>query len=161
MTLRAISQEITRPSILNISLKIQYLKFHSHLSRDQWVMVMAWCQWVDYELVGYDFWCAFITITWLNNGPRSRYVRLRVVHAPGMPGTFSLPPRVSDPDMHHGTCVTHMPWCMPGSLTSGFLWSRSQGKRSPYSRRMRDPQFYVSGKRPIHSAISSTVTGSR
>ena len=38
-----------------------------------------------------------------------------------MPGTFSPPPRVSDPDMHHGTCVTHVPWCMTGSLTSGFL----------------------------------------
>ena len=22
---------------------------------------------------------------------------------------------VSDPDMHHGTCVTHVPWCMSGS----------------------------------------------
>ena len=41
-------------------------------------------------------------------------------HAPGMPGTFSSPPRVSDPDIHHGMCVTHSPWCMPGSLTSGF-----------------------------------------
>ena len=30
-----------------------------------------------------------------------------------MPGTFSPPPRVTDPDMHHGTCVTHVPWCMP------------------------------------------------
>ena len=39
-----------------------------------------------------------------------------------MPGTFSPPPRVSDPDMHHGTCVTHVPWCMSGSLTSVFLW---------------------------------------
>ena len=35
-----------------------------------------------------------------------------------------FPPRNSDPDMHHGTCVTNVPWCMPGSLTSGFLWSR-------------------------------------
>ena len=26
---------------------------------------------------------------------------------------------VSDPGMHHGTCVTHVPWCMPGSLTRG------------------------------------------
>ena len=26
----------------------------------------------------------------------------------------------SDPDMHHGTCVTHVPWYMPGSLTSGL-----------------------------------------
>ena len=52
------------------------------------------------------------------HGPLARYVKFRVAHAPGMPGTFSPPPRVSDPDMHHGTCVTHVPWCMPGSLTS-------------------------------------------
>ena len=52
-------------------------------------------------------------------------------HAPGMPGTFSPSPQVSDPDMHHGTCVTHVPWCMPGSLTSGFLWNRRRGKTFP------------------------------
>ena len=27
--------------------------------------------------------------------------------------------QVSDPDMHHGTCVLHVPWCMSGSLTRG------------------------------------------
>ena len=59
-----------------------------------------------------------------SHGPLVRYVKLRVVHAPGMAGTFSPPPRVSDPEMHHGTCVSHVPWCMPGSLTSGFPWSR-------------------------------------
>ena len=47
-----------------------------------------------------------------------------------MPGTFSPSPRVSDPDMHHGTCVTHVPWCMPGSLTS-FLWNRRWGETFP------------------------------
>ena len=47
------------------------------------------------------------------------------------------------------TCVTHVPWCMQGSLTSGFIWSRWRGKRSRHSRRMRNPQFCVSGKRPI------------
>ena len=26
---------------------------------------------------------------------------------------------VSDPGMHHGTCVTHVPWCMPRTLTRG------------------------------------------
>ena len=26
---------------------------------------------------------------------------------------------VSDPGMHHGTCATHVPWCMSGSLTRG------------------------------------------
>ena len=78
---------------------------------------------------------------------------MRVAHAPGLPGTFSPPPRVNDPDMHHGTCVAHVPWCMPGSLTSGFLWSRRRGKRSRHSRRMRNPQFYVSGERPIANAL--------
>ena len=40
-------------------------------------------------------------------------------------------PRVSDPDMHHGTWVTHVPWCMPGSLTSGSLWSHWWWKTFP------------------------------
>ena len=62
---------------------------------------------------------------------------------------FPRHPIYCDPDMHHGTCVTHVPWCMPGSLTSGFLWSRWWGKRSRQSRRMHNPQFYVSGERPI------------
>ena len=65
-----------------------------------------------------------------------------------MPGTFSPPWRVSDPYMHHGTCVTHVPWCMPASLTSDCLWSQWRGKRSRHSRRIRNPQFYVSGKGP-------------
>ena len=82
-------------------------------------------------------------------GPLARYPKLWVAHAPGMPGTFSPPLQVSDSDMHHGTCVTHVPWCMPGSLTSGFLWNRWRGKYSQHSRRMRNPQFYVSGKRPM------------
>ena len=73
----------------------------------------------------------------------------KIAHAPGMPGTFSPWPRVSDPDMYHGTCVTHVPWYMPGSLTSGFLWSRWRRIRSRHSRRMCNPQFYVCGKRPI------------
>ena len=38
---------------------------------------------------------------------------------------------------------------MPGSLTNGSLWNRWRGTRSRHSRRMRNPQFYVSCKRPI------------
>ena len=78
-----------------------------------------------------------------------RYLKLRVAHALGLPGTFSPPPRVNDPDRHHSTCVTQVPWCTPGSLTSGFLWSRWRGNYSRNSRRMRNPLYYVSGKRPI------------
>ena len=72
------------------------------------------------------------------HGALARYVKLRVAHAPGMPGTFPPQPRFSNPDMHHGTRVTHVPWCMSGSLTSGFLWSRWRRKRSRHSRRMRN-----------------------
>ena len=91
------------------------------------------------------------------HGPLIRYVKLRIAHAPGMPGTFSPSPRVSDPHMHHGTCATHVPWCMPGSLTGGFPWSQCRGKRSRHSRRMRNPRFYVSGKRPMHELYSGSI----
>ena len=49
----------------------------------------------------------------------------------------------------HASRVTHVPWCMPRSLTGGFLWSRWRGKFSRHSRHMRNPQFYVSDKRPM------------
>ena len=74
----------------------------------------------------------------------TRYVKLRVAQAPGMPGTFwprhwlERRPLVSDPGMHHGTCVTHVPWCMSGSLTRG-----GGGNVPGDSRRMRNPQSYV------------------
>ena len=65
------------------------------------------------------------------HGPLTRYINLRVAHTPGILGTFSPPSRVSDPDMHHGTCVTHVSWCMLGSLTSDFLCSRWRGFTFP------------------------------
>ena len=88
-------------------------------------------------------------------GSLTRYAKLRVAYAPGTPWTFSPPPWVSDPDMHHDTDVAHVPWCMPWWLTSGFLWSRWRGKRSRHPRRMRNPQFCVSGKRPVMSALTT------
>ena len=90
-----------------------------------------------------------ITMKRIFHGPLIICVKLWVVHAPAMSGTFSSSPRVSDPDMHHGMCVTHMPWCMLGSLTSNFFWVHWLGKLSRHSRRMRYQQFYVSGKRLI------------
>ena len=111
-----------------------------------------------YKLHGMcDIWTYPLTSEVQSMGPLARYVKLRVVHAPGMPGTFSPPPRVSDPDMHHGTCVTHVPWCMPGSLTSGFLWNWWRGKRPRHSRCMRNPQFHVSGKRLIGTGFRDVV----
>ena len=65
-----------------------------------------------------------------------------------MPGTFSPSPRVSDPDMHHGTYVTHVPWCMPGSLTSGFFWSRWRGN-VPGACATRKFAYLVRGPLPL------------
>ena len=53
---------------------------------------------------------------------------------------------VSDPVMHHGTCVMHVPWCMSGTPNRV-----GGGKRSRHSRRLRNSQFYVFGKRPMTS----------
>ena len=64
------------------------------------------------------------------HGSLARYVKLWIAHAPRMPGTFSQPPQVSDLDMHHGTCVTCVSWCMLGSLPSGIIWSRC-GENGP------------------------------
>ena len=110
-----------------------------------------------YQSISGAYMSVFVIISL--HGPLARYVQLRVVHAPGMPGRFSTPLRVSDPDMHHGTCVTRVPWRMPGSLTSGFLWSRRQGKRSRHPRRMRKPQ--VSGKRPIIASYCISCSKSK
>ena len=72
----------------------------------------------------------FVNITCTSLGsivqhvPHTRYVKLQVADAPGMLFTFPPPTQVIDTDMHHGTCMTHVPWCMPGSLSNGFLWSR-------------------------------------
>ena len=63
--------------------------------------------------------------------PLVRYVIFRVAHAPGMPGTFTPPPLFSDPDMYHGTFLTHVSWCMPGSLASSFLLKLAAGKKFP------------------------------
>ena len=108
-----------------------------------------WYQAIMTWLFMADWWSSFVETAYypvsgtifiaahVSYGPLARYVKWWIAHAPGMPGTFSPSPRVSDPDMHHGTCVTHVPWFMAGSLTSGFLWSRWRGKRSRHSRRMR------------------------
>ena len=52
----------------------------------------------------------------IHHGPLTRYAKLRVTHACHR---LKRKPLVSDPGMHHDTCVTHVPWCMSGSLTCG------------------------------------------
>ena len=90
---------------------------------------------------------ALMNVKWPMNG-----WKLRVVHVPGKLGTFSPPLRVSDPDMH-------MPWCMPGSLTSGFLWSRCRRKLSRHFRSMHNPQFNVFGNKPMGNNFQMHLLG--
>ena len=57
-----------------------------------------------------------------DNGPLARYGKLRLLMRRECRKLLSRhwlqsKPLVSDPGMHHGTCVTHVPWCMSGSLT--------------------------------------------
>ena len=79
----------------------------------------------------------FSHIVCLQHGPLTRYVKLRVAHAPEMPWTFSVPPRVSDPDMHHDTRVMHA-----GIANKRFPLKSVAGKTLHWhSRCMRNPQF--------------------
>ena len=64
-------------------------------------------------------------------------------------------------DLHRGTCVTHMPWYMLGSLTSRLLWSQWRRMRSRDSRRLRNVKFYVSGERSIIAFINKQLVGWR
>ena len=79
------------------------------------ILIHIWLKFVPEGLMHWAITCT--------NGPLTRYIKLRVAHAPGMPGKlftrhrFQREPLVSDPCMHHGTCVMHVPWCMLGSIT--------------------------------------------
>ena len=83
------------------------------------------------------------------HGPLTSYVKLRVAHALGVPGTFSPPPnsmetaslrfRYASRHVRHAHAVMHV----------GIAKSRWRWKRSRHSRRMRNPQFYVSEKRSM------------
>ena len=59
-------------------------------------------------------------------------------------------PLVSDPGMHHGTCAR-------AAIYAGIANPRWRGKRSRHSRRMRNPQFRVSGKRPMSSVAMMLI----
>ena len=90
-------------------------------------------------------------------GPLTKYVKLRVAHAPDMPGTFHHPHRLqrellhnNDPGMHHGTCVTHVPWCMAGSLI------RSDGETFPAFRLIIN-QSLITGIFPDKLKIAKVV----
>ena len=52
-------------------------------------------------------------------------------------------PLVSDPGMHHGTCVTHVPWCMSGSLTRGGGEKGSRHSRCMHTRKFGTISYFI------------------
>ena len=79
---------------------------------------------------------------------------------------FQRKPLVGDPGMHHGTCVTHVPWCMSGSLICGDgenvpgipgacapatlrIWQEAHGSLIPRNFTVRSIVFQVNIKENI------------
>ena len=93
-------------------------------------------------------------IMWLISLASCQIRKIPGAPAPEMPGTFSTPLRVSDPHMHHGTCVTHVPWCMSGLPTSGFLLSRWRGKGPGIPDAWANHNFYL-----VRGPLAFTSTG--
>ena len=78
-----------------------------------WARLGCVCRWKQYEWASY------------------KIRKIAGTHALGTQVTFSPPPGASDSDMHHGTCVTHVVRCMPGSLTSGSPLESSTRENVP------------------------------
>ena len=86
-----------------------------------------------------------ITEFYNHNGPLTRFVKIRVVHATRMPGTISPPltskettswwSRHASRHVRHARTVMHV----------GIANPRWRWKRFRHTRRMHIPQFYVSG----------------
>ena len=101
----------------------------------------------------------FSLLLWLNSieihGPLTRYVKLWEAHVPGMPGTFSPPPTSKETASKRSRHAWWHVRCARAVMDVGIANLRWWGKRSRHSRRMRNPQFYVSGKRPMSPTLKS------
>ena len=81
------------------------------------------------------------------HGPLTRYVKLQVAHAPGMPGTFSP---AAD---FKGYRKLAIPACITARdaravMHVGIAYLRWRGKRSRHSRRMRTRNFAYLARGP-------------
>ena len=86
----------------------------------------------------------------LCNGPLARYVKIRVAHAPGMPGTFS--PAANFRGNYYiaiPACITARAWRTCRDACRDPLPAVT-GKTFPAFPAHAQPQFCVSGKRPMH-----------
>ena len=63
---------------------------------------------------------------------------------------------ISDPGIHHGTCVTHVPWCISGSLTRG---GEENVPGIPGACATRNIMYLVRCPWPTHCGDSPSTVG--
>ena len=89
--------------------------------------------------------CEFVC----DHGSLARYVKLRVTYAPGMPGTFSQPLTSKDTASYRSRHASRHVRDAHSVIHVGIIKPQRRGKLPRHSGRMRNPQFHVSGKRPM------------
>ena len=88
-----------------------------------------------------QLWLTRIKMRWnkICYGPLVRYVKLRVVHAPGMPGTFSPPPTPKGTAIYRYRCrrgnstqeqLAVPTTAAPGCQRSSYLWQEEEWPRT-------------------------------
>ena len=127
----------------NVFVWLRHIMTHQHTLWDRWGL--DWTPWgnmrsyIQYTVIGWYY------VTWASYQIRKIAGCACAGDAGNVfPATyFKGNPLVSDPGMHHGTFVTHVPWCTSGSLTR---CGRENVPLIP-GKYMRNLQFYVSGKK--------------
>ena len=108
------------------------------------------CPWVSTRSISLPVHHLNILIVWLlRHGPLTRYAKLQVAHAPGMPGTF--PPAADFEGNRYlaiPACITARAWRTCRDACRGRLPAVT-GKTFPAFPAHAHPQFGVSGKRPM------------
>ena len=85
---------------------------------------------------------------------RWKNVKLRGAHVPGMLATFSPPPTLKKTASKHSRYTSRHVRLARTVMHVGIAYPRWRGKHSRHSPRMRNPQIYVSGKRPMVPVIA-------
>ena len=93
---------LSRPQSIKPALGLWHgLHRSNYIHVKQWVMITHPCPIFEGKLLklGHGWLITSLIKPWASCQIRN----IAGAHAPGMPGTFSPSPQVSDPDMHHGT----------------------------------------------------------
>ena len=103
-----------------------------------------------YGILFLHLFLSFRKTDWTNyHGPLTRYVKLQVAHAPGMPGTFSYAADFNgNRYLATPACITARAWRTCRDACRDRLHAVT-GKTFPAFPAHAHPQFCVSGKRPM------------